>query len=251
MPGRTPIQDVNFADVGGWTPLHKAAKAGRGEVVEVLLQCGALPDTATKLGETALIKAAKYGHEEALSSLLRWKASPGLAASVGYTALHWAAANNHTACTRCLLEGGANEKAKSSNGDSPLQVACRNGHNSVENILLGREPPITVVVQAPLGFAFECRLQPDASLESAIQEVKAQWRSLLQPAEEAQAPQEDELSLYLGVDELTGRKMVAEGKPWEGKQTVAEVWLVHPGTPRTLPCRAYCIENPPGHSHLG
>jgi len=56
IPGRTPTQDVNFADMGGWTPLHKAAKAGQGAVVEVLLRCGALPDVATKLGETALIK---------------------------------------------------------------------------------------------------------------------------------------------------------------------------------------------------
>ena len=78
VPGRTPIQDVNFADVGGWTPLHKAAKAGRADVVEALLQCGANPDTATKLGETALIKAAKYGHESSCLSLLRWKASTGL-----------------------------------------------------------------------------------------------------------------------------------------------------------------------------
>ena len=68
--------DPNCSDAAGRSPLWHAARAGRGEVVRLLLGAGAeevsLRGTDAELGETALYQAAKHGHDGIVELLLQW-----------------------------------------------------------------------------------------------------------------------------------------------------------------------------------
>jgi hypothetical protein len=54
--------DVNATQAGGYTPLHQAAAAGKRELVELLLQNGALRDAACDQGKTPGDYARERGH---------------------------------------------------------------------------------------------------------------------------------------------------------------------------------------------
>ena len=71
--------EVKMADGGHGTPLHRAAHAGRSEVIRVLLDAGANPDSRAEGGQTPLFIAMLSGHVDATRELLRAKANPWLA----------------------------------------------------------------------------------------------------------------------------------------------------------------------------
>lgn len=48
------VRQIHVGDESGWTPGHKAAYAGSGECVRILLENGADLSARTKLGETVL-----------------------------------------------------------------------------------------------------------------------------------------------------------------------------------------------------
>ena len=72
---------VNAVDQRGWTPLHEAARAGRVEVLRLLVEAGAATDTRTTtvtgLGGTPLWWATEtHGREHAATRYLAGLASP-------------------------------------------------------------------------------------------------------------------------------------------------------------------------------
>ena len=56
--------DVNALGEGGTTPLIQAAKLGHADLVELLLEAGAVAFLKDDEQETALLKAAANGHHE-------------------------------------------------------------------------------------------------------------------------------------------------------------------------------------------
>ncbi|OQR86170.1 hypothetical protein THRCLA_10567 [Thraustotheca clavata] len=64
-------QLINSQSKKGTTPLHLAAQQGHDEVVEMLLECGALTDTKDIGGSTPLHRAAKNGHAKVAILLLK------------------------------------------------------------------------------------------------------------------------------------------------------------------------------------
>jgi ankyrin repeat protein len=62
--------DVNAKQMGGYTPLHQAASAGKTEAVETLLAAGADPSTRCDRDKTAADYALEKGHT-ALAERLR------------------------------------------------------------------------------------------------------------------------------------------------------------------------------------
>ncbi len=96
--------------IGRYTPLHVAAQAGAGEVVEVLVAAGADPERAIESGGGArpLHFAAASGSERAVAALLAAGAHvDATEESWGQTPLIFAASEGRTGAVRTLLGAGA------------------------------------------------------------------------------------------------------------------------------------------------
>ena len=145
------------------TPLHVAAEAGRGDIVELLVRWGADPNAKSPLG-TPLDFAICARRTPVLRMLLEAGATPGdgtirgvpplgrtqdlaallldLGAKVdrrdtqGRTSLHWAALTGEKQYLEFLLEKGADINAPDGEGDTPLHVAARHGREDIAALLL-------------------------------------------------------------------------------------------------------------------
>ncbi|MGA5565028.1 ankyrin repeat domain-containing protein [Streptomyces platensis] len=128
-------------DADGQTPLYLAAVSGQADVVRLLLEAGATPDTESR-GEPGseglpLCAAACWGHEEVVRALLAHGADPNLREDDGtsFTPLMWAAANGHHRTAQLLLDAQADPDA--GHGDrTPLMVAAERGSIAVVRALL-------------------------------------------------------------------------------------------------------------------
>src|SRR5262249_12591382 len=83
--------DVNDADESGVTILMRAASAGRGDMVALLLDKGADAKSTTNGGVNALMMACLGGYMDAVSPLLARKVDPNAKDNQGRTALMAAA----------------------------------------------------------------------------------------------------------------------------------------------------------------
>ncbi|CAE8744010.1 unnamed protein product [Polarella glacialis] len=108
-------------------------------IVEVLLQRGANATCVDNLGETPLFVAARLGRSDIVQVLL--DASPGAAGiqdEKGRTALHYAITAGTKSCISVLIAGGASVRTVDEEGFSALQHAERANNNElVELILFG------------------------------------------------------------------------------------------------------------------
>ncbi|KAH7011275.1 hypothetical protein EDB80DRAFT_711484 [Ilyonectria destructans] len=130
------IVDVNARDDDIWTLLLRAAEKDHDEIVRLLLEKGADPETEnTIIGTKPLSWAAARGHEGAVKLLLEKGANIESSSSSGWTPLLWAADNGHEAVVKLLLEKGANIESSASDGWTPLSRAANNGHEAVVNLL--------------------------------------------------------------------------------------------------------------------
>jgi len=96
--------------IGHYTPLHVAAQAGAGDVVEILLGAGADPELPITAGGGArpLHLAAASGDVRAVAALVAAGADvDATEGSWGQTPLIFAAAKGRTAVVRTLLEAGS------------------------------------------------------------------------------------------------------------------------------------------------
>jgi len=95
--------DVNAAGAGGRRPIHRAAGSNSVDIIEYLLQQGALVDQVDNNRRTAL---------------------------------HWAAISGHTAAGRCLVSAGADILATTMSSMTPLHAACEGGRVEFVEFLL-------------------------------------------------------------------------------------------------------------------
>ncbi|KAK7919356.1 hypothetical protein WMY93_010640 [Mugilogobius chulae] len=139
-PGQGAGQGVTTKK--GFTPLHVAAKYGKIEVANLLLQKGAQADAAGKSGLTPLHVAAHYDNQKVALLLLNQGASPHAAAKNGYTPLHIAAKKNQMEIATTLLEYGASTNTVTRQGITPLHLAAQEGNVDMVTLLLARDAPI-------------------------------------------------------------------------------------------------------------
>ena len=135
-PGSTKMNqdDVHRKDKTGSTSLHRAALAGREDVVEFLIAKGADIDVRNKRGETPLHCAA--AHLSVTALLFASGAKVNAKTDAGYTALHFAVSANRVKVVALLIENGADVNAQEYQGQTPLHLAFMKGHDSIKNILL-------------------------------------------------------------------------------------------------------------------
>ncbi len=136
-PGLAGVLLAAGADVGAgtrighYTPLHVAAQAGAGEVVEILLGAGADPEMPLTAGGGArpLHLAGASGDARSVAALVAAGADvDATEESWGQTALIFAASKGRTAVVRTLLEAGADPAVHT----SVMDVTSRAVYDRIE-----------------------------------------------------------------------------------------------------------------------
>uniref|UniRef100_A0ACD6AMH3 Uncharacterized protein n=2 Tax=Avena sativa TaxID=4498 RepID=A0ACD6AMH3_AVESA len=123
-------------DANRRTALHFAAREGRTEVCQFLVEQLRLPvDPKDDDGETPLIHAARQGRLETAEYLLDHGADPSVASNMGATALHHAAGIGHIELMKLLLGKGIDVESESDAG-TPLVWAAGHGQEEAVKLLL-------------------------------------------------------------------------------------------------------------------
>jgi ankyrin repeat protein len=171
-------KQINATDSKGRTVLGRAARSGKKELVEFLLEKGASEDIFAaaivghtdkvaallkqdpKLinardsdGKTALHWAALYGQNKVMELLLANKADVNSLDEDGFTPLHWAATFNRSDAVKLLLANKANMNLKVQKyGWTPLRLAVIHGHMATAEALLnsGADPNLKDEENIPL-----------------------------------------------------------------------------------------------------
>ncbi|CAF3681618.1 unnamed protein product [Rotaria sordida] len=148
--------DVNKASLSGITPLLMVAEVGWPDILDILLQRGALVDSAPSgkraednkiAGSTPLIGATKYNHPECVKRLLTYHANPNHQNQSGISALMLAAEQGYFECVKLLVQAGADLELAPSGplaltmnlcGQTPLFCAAKEGRTDIVKYLLDR-----------------------------------------------------------------------------------------------------------------
>ncbi|CAM4758600.1 unnamed protein product [Rotaria magnacalcarata] len=151
-----PEVDVNKASSSGITPLLMVAEVGWPDILDILLQRGAIVDSAPSgkraeenkiAGSTPLIGATKYNHPECVKRLLANHANPNHQNQSGISALMLAAEQGFFECVKLLVQAGADLELAPSGplaltmnlcGQTPLFCAAKEGRTDIVKYLLDR-----------------------------------------------------------------------------------------------------------------
>ena len=139
LPNRSGMDSGDTALGDGATPLMRAARAGDGEVMRLLLKAGADPNLKTKEGNTAMMFAAGVGYRDKQTTGTEAEALDALKIALdlgqdinqangrGETALHGAAGRGADTIVQYLVDHGANLNTESRTGSTALDVAMGKG----------------------------------------------------------------------------------------------------------------------------
>jgi ankyrin repeat protein len=132
--------DVNLrsgTDTSGMRPVHIAARDGRAELLQLLIQHGADVNVSAKeMGYTPLQLAARTDETNTAKLLLDSKADIEARDNNGGTALLLAAEKGSTAMVSLLLNSGADVNATNYFNGTPLLYAVYNGRVDAARVLL-------------------------------------------------------------------------------------------------------------------
>jgi hypothetical protein len=117
------------------TPVITAVRAGRADVLSLLLDAGGKVNLVDSMGESAAMLAAKLDRPECLTALIKANADLDTRSRIGATAAYWAAFRGHNACLKLLIDAKADCTLANSFGVSPLQVARSNGNDQAVFLL--------------------------------------------------------------------------------------------------------------------
>ena len=117
------------------TPLHLACERGHKEVVKLLLDHGARPNVADRIGCTPFDAAARRGRKDVIELLLNAGTDPKDRMN-GVTPLHWAARMGLMDVVQMLIAEGADIETENNQGMTPLHFAAQDGQKHVTELLL-------------------------------------------------------------------------------------------------------------------
>lgn len=115
--------DPNARDEDGGTPLHRAASAGRREIVQALLDRGADVNSVTTGKCTPLHSAVRGGHVEVADLLVARGADINAKTERGRTPLHWAAEAGRRNMVEFLIAKKADINAKDNLDATAMDLA--------------------------------------------------------------------------------------------------------------------------------
>ncbi|CAD5115172.1 DgyrCDS4169 [Dimorphilus gyrociliatus] len=128
--------NIEEGDDSGWTPLIIAVSAGREEIVDLLLQCGADVNTTNSTGQCSLHYAASKNRETIVKKLIERKADVNVRDCVNSTPLHRSASKGNSTITKLLIESRATLNPQDTGGNSPLHAACEEGRSNDVKLLI-------------------------------------------------------------------------------------------------------------------
>lgn len=117
-------------------PLEQAVMRKKQEIVTILLDAGADPNTSNASQRTPLHLAVDRNSPDMVAALLKAGAKPDAPDTNGWTPLHHAAAKNQLETAKSLIAGGANPMALSKLGGTPLHEAAASGGAEIIRLLL-------------------------------------------------------------------------------------------------------------------
>ncbi len=124
--------DVNHADMRGWTLLMSAAGLGNLTTVQALLSAPKIDIDAKKLeGGTALRVAAYNGKDDVVKALINKGANVNVRTNDGWTVLMSAAEQGHLTTVQVLLDEGADIKRTNADGMTVLDIIAIKEPNEV------------------------------------------------------------------------------------------------------------------------
>ena len=119
------VTDINcVGGSGDSTPLCQAAKNSHTEVVQLLIDKGAKPNSTDKYGRTPLYWAARKNCYKVIRILID-NGADVREQMAGPTPLHWVAHYGHIDLLKSLMDKGAEPDKKDCYGHTPLQWAKR------------------------------------------------------------------------------------------------------------------------------
>ena len=132
----------------GSTTLHEAVCSGSLEIVEALLDRISNKDLVnhqdTK-GWSPLHYACQYGHNKIVKVLLAHKAKVDLQVQIGRTSLHLAAFEGHSECVKLLLDHHCDVDVQDEEGWTAIILACQEGHPEIVQMLIEHCPDLSLV----------------------------------------------------------------------------------------------------------
>ena len=135
---------VRSADDSGFTPLHIAATAGRVDIIEFLLQCGAEMEARTSGGQTPLFQTVPLANAEAFDYLLRKGARLDARDNSGKSILQFALSWRRPAMADLILARGAVIDVDGPAAQEMLEEAADAGLATVVATLLSRNVQVSV-----------------------------------------------------------------------------------------------------------
>ncbi|CAG9312185.1 unnamed protein product [Blepharisma stoltei] len=152
----------NDQDINGMTSLHVVTELENANLVRILLNYGANPNTPTHLDVGYYLpihKACEKGNREIVEMLIRAGSDLNFRNKLGHTALHVAVRQRNVEITRMLISQGADPNIRDVMGCNPSYYAKI---NDVKELIAELPPPITmkpeevmehrIFVRAVLGF---------------------------------------------------------------------------------------------------
>nr|CAD7205019.1 unnamed protein product [Timema douglasi] len=128
LPGEgRDLSENNFVVQGGVTSLHRAARSGKIEAVELAIREGAEINLRDNKGLTALHHAVRSHEVDVLNVLLRMKADCNIGDHNKLLPLHYAISKKSFAVVQCLVEGGSKVNSPDDQGLTALHLTAKNG----------------------------------------------------------------------------------------------------------------------------
>ncbi|CAI8050973.1 Putative ankyrin repeat protein MM_0045, partial [Geodia barretti] len=130
--------DLNLQNQEGLTPLMIAARSGRTDITNILLEGEHinLDIQEKRTGQSALHFSAEEGDSATTEALLKAGANPHLKDKDGDTAAIKAVMSQEPATLRELVRAGSDLNLQNQEGLTPLMIAARSGRTDITNILL-------------------------------------------------------------------------------------------------------------------
>ncbi|RYP07700.1 hypothetical protein DL765_009042 [Monosporascus sp. GIB2] len=148
--------DPNSKDENGRTAISYCAEFGHD--LKPYIDRGAFLDLIDKKVRTPLSWAVEKGHKAIAKLLLEKGANTEVKDGNGRTPLSWAAVKGHEAIVKLLVERGADTETKSDREQTPLSYAAEKGHEAIVKLLLKKGADIDTkdnYNRTPLSFAAE------------------------------------------------------------------------------------------------
>lgn len=130
----------NLVDENGYSSLHLAVQVAKSPpILSLLLEYGGIIEDKV-LKKASLYMAAAQGKEDLVRLLLDKGANPNTRNELGMSPLHVATQKGHLSVVHLLLDNGADVNAKTPHPTemTPLHLASHHGHKDVVELLLSR-----------------------------------------------------------------------------------------------------------------